>query len=999
MSRENRYGARRGTPRRYSHTTTNAPASMPLGSMNDSMTIARQRSMLPIAKHREALLYALEKHRTLIVVGETGSGKSTQLPQFLYEADWAAGGRLIVCTQPRRLACVTLASRVAEEIASSTNAGRSGSWTSAREVGRVVGYSVRFDDRSDAAETRIKFCTDGWLIRQAMRDPLLSRVSVVMVDEAHERSLPTDILLGLLKKIQRKRPDLRVVVSSATLDAERFKDFFETKRAVPATPSHPDYEHSEAKPGYAAKAPQEASELGQGSSSRTKRKRACDVAVVAVEGRTFPVDVQYAKAPVRDYVRGAVEAVLSIHRTHSGGNGASHPLDTGDVLVFLPGAEDVDNACRLTRELLGETESERGRHRSSGGESMELVALPLYAALPQAMQQRAVAPQPVQLSGRQSRQRRAIFATSIAETSLTIDGVAFVVDAGLTKLPYLNPATGLESLRTTPTSRASARQRAGRAGRTRPGQCFRLYTEAAFTASSASAAARGKGGKGKGQEVTAQPRFHLFPDADEATTAAPSPSTVVPFEDQTPPEMQRLDLAGAILQLKALGVDDVLHFDFVSPPAVALMLHGLEVLHSLGALRGDDCGLTTEGRRLASLPLEPRLAKVLLGSLRPRNHSDGNDGKATAGDATTDETRGFGCAKEILPICAMLSIKDVWLPTRGRRALSEKLDVAMKEFAVTEGDHITLLNVFNAYRDELTDGGRRAGSAASSEAVAEWCRENMLNQRALEKAVEAHRQLLSYVKQEFAGSNNRRGSSYSSDFELPSCDGDTAAVRRCLLSGFFASVVRLGNDGLYHALRDNGANFGREGMRGKSEGRLGRSRRGGDGDCNYIFQLHPTSTLAKFGSPAEYVMFHRVVSADQELVCGCSRIDGRWLLELAPHYYSATPINKAFGDSGGAAAPLFNGKLGTGIGGGTSGHGLNYLGMSGEGVDAVTSHNQIGSGGGGGRRRADHTGIYGGNSNGSEYGGGSTIGQRAGKKPRKGGLNRDRCFDVSGFDG
>ena len=221
------------------------------------------------------------------------------------------------------------------------------------------------------------------------------------------------------------------------------------------------------------------------------------------------------------------------------------------------------------------------------------------AALPDRARKSVLDSDALRLERHLPRQRRAIFATSIAETSLTIDGVAFVVDAGLTKLPYLNPATGLESLRTTPTSRASARQRAGRAGRTRPGQCFRLYTEAAFTASGrttptpAAAAARGKGGKEKGQGVTAQPRFHLFPDADEATTAAPSPSTVVLFEDQTPPEMQRLDLAGAILQLKALGVDDVLHFDFVSPPAVRLMLHGLETLHSLGALRPPEQYLDT----------------------------------------------------------------------------------------------------------------------------------------------------------------------------------------------------------------------------------------------------------------------------------------------------------------------------------------------------------------------------------------------------------------------
>ena len=258
----------------------NAHARMPLG---------RQRAMLPIARYRDHLLYALEKHRVVVLVGETGCGKTTQIPQYLHEAGWTAGGRQVVVTQPRRLAAITVAARIAEEMGT--------------PLGEGVGYAVRFDANVHSEHTRIKLVTDGLLLRETLRDPLLSRYSVLVLDEVHERSLHTDVLLGLVKKIRRRRPALRVIVSSATMDAEAFRDFFEDENS------------------------------GGGSRSGGTPT----ATVLSVEGRQHPVEVLYREIPAPNYLRAAAQTVLDIHK-HEGG---------GDILVFLPGREEIDAVIRL----------------------------------------------------------------------------------------------------------------------------------------------------------------------------------------------------------------------------------------------------------------------------------------------------------------------------------------------------------------------------------------------------------------------------------------------------------------------------------------------------------------------------------------------------------------------------------------------------------------------------------------------------------------------------
>ena len=332
----------------------------------------------------------------MILQGETGSGKTTQVPQFLLEAG-LCGDKNIACTQPRRVAAMSVAKRVSEEMDV--------------QLGSTVGYTIRFEDKTSES-TRLKYLTDGMLLRESMSDPLLSAYNVIVLDEAHERTLSTDILFGLLKEILPKRPELKVVVMSATLNAERFQEYFE------------------------------------GSP------------LLDVPGRMFPVEVFYTQQPEQDYFSAAVKTVLQIHVDD----------EPGDVLLFLTGEEEIEQAC---------TEIRNEARKLGEDVSGPILVIPLYSTLPPQQQNRIFdeAPAPNR-KGKPG--RKVVVATNIAETSLTIDGIVYVVDPGLSKQKVYNPRLRIESLLVSPISRASAKQRSGRAGRTRPGKCYRLFTESSF---------------------------------------------------------------------------------------------------------------------------------------------------------------------------------------------------------------------------------------------------------------------------------------------------------------------------------------------------------------------------------------------------------------------------------------------------------------------------------------------------------------------------------------
>lgn len=499
------------------------------------LTIEETRKSLPIYPFRDELLRAIEDHQVLIVEGETGSGKTTQIPQYLYEAGYTRNKLKIGCTQPRRVAAMSVAARVAEEMGV--------------KLGNEVGYSIRFEDCT-SERTVVKYMTDGMLLREFLGEPDLEGYACLIIDEAHERTLHTDILFGLVKDIARFRSDLKLIISSATLDAAKFSEFFD------------------------------------------------DAPIFKIPGRRFPVDIYYTKAPEADYIDAAVVTVLQIHITQ--------PL--GDILVFLTGQEEIE-ACQ---ELLTE------RTRKLGSKIKELVILPIYANLPSDMQAKIFEPTPP--GG-----RKVILATNIAETSLTIDGIIYVIDPGFCKENSYNARTGMDSLIVTPISQASAKQRSGRAGRVAAGKCFRLYTAWAYEHE---------------------------------------------LEENTVPEIQRVNLGNVVLMLKSLGIHDLLNFDFLDPPPHQSLIIALEQLYALGALNhlGE---LTKLGRRMAEFPVDPMMAKMILASEKYR------------------------CSDEILSVSAMLSVNSAIFYRPKDKALHA--DNARKNFHDPAGDHLTLLAVYNQW--------------------------------------------------------------------------------------------------------------------------------------------------------------------------------------------------------------------------------------------------------------------------------------------------------------
>lgn len=578
----------------------------------DQRPISERRRRLPIFHHRTEILFLLQQHQTTIIVGETGSGKTTQVPQYLYESGWAHNGRIIACTQPRRVAAMTVAARVAEELGC--------------RLGQTVGYSIRFEDVSTEGVTKIRFVTDGVLLREMSVDPLLLKYSVIMVDEAHERSIATDLLLGLLKKIQKRRLDLRIIISSATMEAEHMAQFF----TLPTQPRRPP-------------------------------------ALLSVEGRTHHVEIHYLKQPASDYIKSAVEAAIELHLNEV----------PGDILIFLTGQEECEKAVEMLEE-------EQRRLKSSSYLKNTLLPLPLYAGLSATHQLAVFEPTP-------RNHRKIVVATNVAETSVTIEGVVYVIDCLFSKQRCFNPLTGLESLLVAPISKASAMQRAGRAGRVRPGHCFRLAPEEDYE--------------------------RLLPK-------------------ELVPEIQRSNLAGSLLQLKSLGIDNVMHFDWLASPPAETVVRGLETLHALGAL-GNDVALTHPiGVQMSELPLEPVLGRMILsGAVQ-------------------------GCASEVATVVAMLSVHSIWWSGGNRKALF----ACQAKFSVAEGDVITYLNVWRGWEE--------------SKRSKKWAVENHVNHRTLLRVADIRRQLGSYL--------GRMGCSVMSTGAK-----DILTVRKALASGMFINAARL----------------------------------------------------------------------------------------------------------------------------------------------------------------------------------------------------------------
>ncbi|KAK1696880.1 hypothetical protein QYE76_013577 [Lolium multiflorum] len=569
-----------------------------------------ERKNLPVYKFKDDLLKAIEEYQVLIIVGETGSGKTTQIPQYLHEAGYTAKGKKIACTQPRRVAAMSVAARVAQEMGV--------------KLGHEVGYSIRFEDCT-SERTVIKYMTDGMLLREFLGEPDLASYSVVIVDEAHERTLSTDILFGLVKDIVRFRPDVKLLISSATLNAVKFSDFFD------------------------------------------------GAPIFKIPGRRYKVDIYYSVAPEADYIKAAVVTILKLHLREP----------AGDILLFLTGQEEIETVEEILKE----------RMRTLASKMAELVICPIYANLPTELQSKIFEPTP-------EGARKVVLATNIAETSLTIDGIKYVIDPGFCKIKSYNPRTGMESLLRAPISKASADQRAGRSGRTGPGKCYRLFTE-----------------------------YNFRNDLD----------------DDTVPEIQRSNLANVVLRLKALGINDLVNFDFMDPPASESLLKALEELFALGALNGRG-ELTKTGRRMAEFPLDPMLSKAIVASEK------------------------YKCSEEVVTIAAMLSAGNaVFYRPKDKQVHA---DTARQAFNVGNvGDHVALLNVYNAWKE--------------SNYSPQWCRENFVHSRTMKRARDVRDQLEALLERV--------------EIEPCSSAGDLTAIRKAITAGYFRNAARLQKDGSYRA--------------------------------------------------------------------------------------------------------------------------------------------------------------------------------------------------------
>ncbi|CUF93675.1 ATP-dependent DEAD/DEAH box RNA helicase, putative [Bodo saltans] len=608
---------------------------------------------------REAIQRHIAQHQVTLLVGETGSGKTTQLPQFVFEMK--PKGR-IACTQPRRVAAMSVGMRVAEEMDV--------------RCGSEVGFSVRFHHNC-CESTKIVYMTDGMLLREAQGDPLLSQYSVIVIDEAHERAVDTDILLGIVKLLCAKRSDLRVVVMSATLDMQKFQEYF------------------------------------------------TGAPLLRVPGRMFNVAVFYTQQPVQDYVAAAIDHAVHIHLTEP----------AGDILVFLIGEAEIERAItrcqdRLEREMNSPT---------ARPDLLRFKVLPLYGSLSLEAQKRV-------FMSAGPNTRKIIFSTNIAETSVTIDGVVFVVDSGYHKQTLYDAKVRIDSLLPAVISKASAEQRKGRAGRTRPGKCFRMFCEKDYPT----------------------------------------------LPDQSYPEVLRTNMLSTVLIMYRLGLENPCQFPFLDPPSHQSFLDAFTQLIYYGALDENDACLTEFGKSMADFPVEPHVARMLflfwilplikVSLMRLRSYYgalDENDACLTDfGKSMADfpvephvarmliKASGMGCSADVAVIAAMIESGNVFLRPGRRQGEADQMRL---RFENPDSDHITLFNVFHAF--------------LANHRSPTWCDNNFLKFQTLQQAERVYMQLVSILQRK----EYRVVSAYRQDTKVV----DSAKVRRAMLEGLFTQVAFL----------------------------------------------------------------------------------------------------------------------------------------------------------------------------------------------------------------
>lgn len=589
---------------------------------------------LPITARRKEIVQAIRNNQVIILSGQTGSGKTTQIPKFCIEAGRGVEGK-IGCTQPRRIAAMTVASRIAEEMG--------------EEIGRSVGYKIRFQDQS-RSDAYLKVMTDGILLAETQGDPWLNEYDTLIIDEAHERSLNIDFILGILRNLLKKRRDLKVIITSATIDTEKFSKAFD------------------------------------------------NAPVIEVSGRTFPVEVRYKvdsssdwDEEPRTYAEQASDALMEI-LTES---------DSGDILIFMPTEQDIRETC----DLIGKRY--QGYH-----------VLPLYARLA-ASEQKAVF--------KSSQARKIIVSTNVAETSLTIPGIHYVIDSGVARIAQYSPSSGTFSLPVSEISRSSADQRMGRCGRMEKGICIRLYREDDYL--------------GRSQ--------------------------------YTLPEILRTNLTEVILRMTSLGIKDIDSFPFIDPPAKAAINDGFKTLYELGAVLKDGkkgtvshWKLTKTGRLMARLPIDPRLAKMLIQADRE------------------------GCLEDVLILASALTIQDPRERPVGKEDLADSKQAQFKD---KFSDYLTLLNIWKEYH--------RIQKKESTSRARRFCKENYISYKRMREWRDIHKQISMILRE--------------NDFHIKNVDfnkvkihkteeftPEYTAIHRAVLSGLLSHIAEKKEKNFYKATKN-----------------------------------------------------------------------------------------------------------------------------------------------------------------------------------------------------
>ena len=711
--------------------------------MNNNLL--KQILLLPIYKSKQEIINSINNKniKVMVIMGETGCGKTTQVPKIIYE-NCQLENKMICITQPRRIAAISISERVAEEMNS--------------KIGDIVGYSVRFKEKM-SKNTKIKFVTDGMLVRECILDKNLSKYKYIILDEIHERSIHTDILMMICKDliINNKRKDLKLIIMSATLNPQKYMDYFNTK------------------------------------------------ILLKIEGRKFPVKVyNIAEEEICDnnsnnnfselkkdenikekdyydliskYIDKCLNCILQILLSDNEEN------KNGDILVFLPGQEDIEDLQDL---LLSKKEEIKNEFPQK---NIEFRILPLFSSLPSSQQMRVFLP----LKNKFGKNiRKIILSTNIAETSLTIKNIKFIVDSGFFKMRKFYPKLNIDTLKITPISKNSALQRAGRTGRESSGNCYRLYTQKEYNN----------------------------------------------FKENIEPEIKRINLRNISLQLFSIGYSDFNNIGFMDKPPIENFNNAYEDLISLGAIEnGDNHKITEFGKKMAILPMDPIYSVILINALNEKY------------------TEVF---EDIVSIVSLLQTDNIFYTPNSKKEIIEKI---REKYIDSTSDHITLRNIFRAYKNE--------------DNKADFCKENYLNDKALAKSMEIFKQLRGYLK-------NMKINEYKNDevkemndkinqidkyldnwknIGIDNNENRNKLILECLLTGYFNSIAKYSNDNFFNTIRGN-----------------------------QLCKIHPSSVLIKrpkLGKQFGFLIFNEIIITSKRYLKCCTLIPS----QLAEKYISKKKYN------------------------------------------------------------------------------------------------------------